>query len=154
MGSVNKVTLIGNLGKDPEVRTTQGGTKVASMSLATSETYVKDGKKEEKVEWHRLVMWDKLADLAEKYLKKGKKIYVEGKLATRQWEDKDGAKRYTTEINVLQMVFLDSAGGSGQGRDPGPSEPPPNTKSKAQPQQQSKPADYGEPFNEDSDVPF
>lgn len=102
-GSVNKVILVGNLGKDPECRTMQNGGKVANLSLATSENW-KDkatGEKKEKTEWHRVVAFGPLADIAEKYLKKGSKVYVSGQLQTRKWADKDGADKYSTEV-VLQ----------------------------------------------------
>lgn len=99
MAGVNKVILLGNLGKDPEVKTTENGTKMARFSLATSETYKdRDGNRQEKTEWHNIVVWRQLAEIAEKYLTKGKTIYLEGKLTTRQWEDKNKEKRYTTEI--------------------------------------------------------
>lgn len=99
MAGINKVILIGNLGKDPEVRHLEGGTAVASFSLATSETYKdKNGQRIEQTEWHNVVVWRALAEIAEKYLKKGMTIYVEGKLRTRAWEDKDKVKRYSTEI--------------------------------------------------------
>ena len=121
-GSVNKVILIGNLGKDPEVRSGQDGKKFGNFTLATSETW-KDrntGEKREKTEWHRVVIYnDRLADFAEKYLKKGNKVYVEGQLTTREWNDKDGQKRYTTEIVISQfkgeLTSLSSASGSGGG---------------------------------------
>lgn len=103
MASVNKVILIGNLGRDPEVRTMQNGGKVANLNLATSESW-KDkatGERKEKTEWHRVVIFGQLADIAEKYLKKGSKVYVSGSLQTRKWTDKDGAEKYTTEV-VLQ----------------------------------------------------
>jgi len=99
MAGVNKVILIGNLGKDPEVRHLEGGTAVASFTLATSETYKdKNGQRIEQTEWHTVVVWRALAEVAEKYLKKGMTVYVEGKLRTRSWEDKDKVKRYSTEI--------------------------------------------------------
>lgn len=103
MSSVNKVILIGNLGRDPEVRTMQDGKKVANLSIATSESW-KDkssGEKKEKTEWHRVVIWGALADIAEKYLHKGSKVYVCGSLQTRKWTDKDGVEKYSTEV-VLQ----------------------------------------------------
>lgn len=102
-GSVNKVILIGNLGKDPEVRTMQNGTKVANLSLATSESW-KDkstGERKEKSEWHRVVIFGNLADIAEKYCRKGSKVYVSGSLQTRKWTDQGGAEKYSTEV-VLQ----------------------------------------------------
>lgn len=105
---INKVILVGNIGKDPEVRYLEGGTAVANFPLATSETY-KDknsGERKTNTEWHNIVLWRGLAEIAEKYLKKGTQIYVEGKLRTRQWQDKDGNNRYTTEIvgDNLQML--------------------------------------------------
>jgi single-strand DNA-binding protein len=99
MAGVNKVILVGNLGKDPEVRHLEGGAAVANFPLATSESYKdKSGQRIEQTEWHNIVVWRGLAEVAEKYLKKGMTIYVEGKLRTRSWDDKEGHKRYTTEI--------------------------------------------------------
>lgn len=107
MSSVNKVILIGNLGKSPEVRNLENGNKVASFPLATSENYKdKNGNKVDNTEWHNLVLWNGLAEVSEKYLNKGDKIYVEGKLKTRQWQDKDGNTRYTTEVVANQMTML------------------------------------------------
>ncbi len=123
-GSVNKVILVGNLGKDPEVRRLQSGDPVVNLSLATSETWrdKSSGERKEKTEWHRVVIFNKnLADVAEKYLRKGSKVYVEGSLQTRKWTDKDGVEKYSTEI-VLQnfrgeLTMLDSKGeGGGPGR--------------------------------------
>ncbi|HLE08033.1 MAG TPA: single-stranded DNA-binding protein [Thermodesulfobacteriota bacterium] len=107
MAGVNKVILVGNLGKDPEIRYTPGGVAVANFTLATSENWTsKEGKKETKTEWHRIVAFGRLAEICGEYLNKGKQVYIEGKIQTRQWEDKDGNKRYTTEIvaNTLQML--------------------------------------------------
>lgn len=107
-GSVNKVILIGNLGKDPEVRYLEGGTAVANFTLATSETY-KDrntGEKKSITDWHNIVVWRSLAELVEKYLKKGSKIYVEGKLKTRSWKDQEGNTRYTTEVVADNLTML------------------------------------------------
>jgi single-strand DNA-binding protein len=120
-GSVNKVILIGNLGKDPEVRTMQNGGKVANLSLATSESW-KDkstGERKEKTEWHRVVIFGQLADIAERYLKKGSKVYVCGSLQTRKWTDQQGQEKYSTEV-VLQgfnseLTMLDGKGGGGGG---------------------------------------
>ena len=120
-GSVNKVILIGNLGRDPEVRSMQNGNKVANLSLATSENW-KDkntGERKEKTEWHRVVIFGNLADIAERYLKKGSKVYISGQLQTRKWPDKDGQDKYTTEV-VLQgyggeLTMLDGRGDSGGG---------------------------------------
>jgi single-strand DNA-binding protein len=101
MSSLNKVTLIGNLGKDPEIRNTQGGTRIANLSIATSERWrdKQSGERREKTEWHRVVIFnDKLAEIAQKYLRKGSKVYLEGQLQTRKWTDNNGAERYTTEV--------------------------------------------------------
>jgi single-strand DNA-binding protein len=119
MASVNQVTLVGNLGKDPEIRRMNSGDAVANLSVATSESW-KDknsGEKKEKTEWHRVVIFGKVAEIAEKYLKKGSKVFLQGKLQTRKWTDKDGVEKYSTEV-VLQgfdakLVMLDSANGGG-----------------------------------------
>lgn len=116
--SLNKVTLIGNLGNDPEVRSTTGGSRVATFSLATSRSWNDaQGSKQEKTEWHRCVAWNqgnsKLADVVEKYVKKGDKLYVEGRIEYRQWQDKEGQTRYSTEINVRELIML----GGGRGGD-------------------------------------
>jgi single-strand DNA-binding protein len=116
--SLNKVTLIGNLGNDPEVRSTTGGNRVATFSLATSRQWNDaGGSKQEKTEWHRCVVWNtkssQLADIVEKYVKKGDKLYVEGRIEYRQWQDKEGQTRYSTEINVRELLMLSGrAGGS------------------------------------------
>jgi len=111
MAGVNKVILIGNLGADPEIRHLQNGASVANFRLATSETY-KDrttGERREQTEWHNVVAWRGLSEITEKYLRKGSKVYVEGKLRTRQWQDKDNNTRYTTEIVADEMTLLDRA---------------------------------------------
>lgn len=121
-GSVNKVILVGNLGRDPEIRFTQSGQKIANMSIATSEQWrdKSSGDRREKTEWHRVVVFDeKLADIVEKYVKKGSKVYLEGSMQTRKWTGNDGVEKYTTEV-VLQrfsgvLTMLDSAGGGGGG---------------------------------------
>jgi single-strand DNA-binding protein len=121
-GSVNKVILVGNLGKDPEVRRTTAGDPIVNLSLATSESWrdKASGERKEKTEWHRVVIFNKnLADVAEKYLRKGSKVYVEGQLQTRKWTDKDGAEKYSTEV-VLQnfrgeLTMLDGRSGGGEG---------------------------------------
>ena len=106
-GSVNKVILIGNLGADPDIKRTQDGRPIANLSIATSESYKdKNGEKVEKTEWHNIVLWRGLAEIAERYLKKGNSIYLEGKLQTRSWEDKEGNTRYTTEIVGDNMTML------------------------------------------------
>ena len=116
--SLNKVTLIGNLGSDPEVRSTTGGNRVATFSIATSRSWNDAaGAKQEKTEWHRCVVWNtknsQLADIVEKYVHKGDKIYVEGRIEYRQWQDKENQTRYSTEINVRERILL--GGGSGGG---------------------------------------
>jgi single-strand DNA-binding protein len=115
---LNKVLLIGNLGNDPEVRSTTGGNRVATFSLATSRSWNDAaGSKQEKTEWHRCVVWNtkssQLADIVERYVKKGDKIYVEGRIEYRQWQDKDGQTRYSTEINVRELIMLGGARGAG-----------------------------------------
>jgi len=122
MASVNKVILIGNLGRDPELRYTQGGSAVANFTLATNERWRdKDGNNQERTEWHRIVVWGRTAENCAQYLQKGRSAYVEGRLQTREWEDKDGNKRNTTEVNALTVQFLggrgDSGGGGGGGGD-------------------------------------
>jgi len=109
MSSLNKVMLIGRLGKDPEIRYTPDGSPVASFSLATSENWTdKSGTRQERTEWHNIVAWTRLADLSKRFLAKGRQVYVEGRIRTREWNDKDGNKRRTTEIIATQMVLLGS----------------------------------------------
>ena len=117
MGSVNKVILVGNLGRDAELRYTPGGAAVATLNMATTEVWNdKSGQRQEKTEWHRVVLWGKTAESLNEYLTKGKQIYVEGRLQTRQWDDKDGNKRYTTEIRGDRVVLLGGGGGGGGSR--------------------------------------
>jgi len=116
--SLNKVMLIGNLGADPEVRSTANGSRVANLSLATSRQWNNQaGERQEKTEWHKVVVWNtkfsKLADFAEKYLKKGDRVYVEGRIEYRTWEDREGNTRYVTEINARELLSLASRGGAG-----------------------------------------
>jgi len=116
MGSVNKVILVGNLGRDAELRYTPGGAAVATLNMATTEVWNdKAGQRQEKTEWHRVVLWGKQAESLQEYLTKGKQIYVEGRLQTRQWDDKDGNKRYTTEIKADRITLLGGGGGGGRG---------------------------------------
>jgi single-strand DNA-binding protein len=123
MAGVNKVILVGNLGKDPEVRHLEGGAAVANFSLATSESYKdKSGQRVEQTEWHNVVVWRGLAEVAEKYLKKGMTIYLEGKLRTRSYEDKEGHKKYATEVvgdtfTILSKKENSSSGGTSSGND-------------------------------------
>ena len=115
MGSVNKVILVGNLGRDAELRYTPGGAAVSTINMATTEVWNdKAGQKQEKTEWHRVILWGKSAESLNEYLTKGKQIYVEGRLQTRQWDDKDGNKRYTTEIRGDRIVLLSGGGGGGR----------------------------------------
>jgi single-strand DNA-binding protein len=115
MASVNKAIIIGHLGKDPEVKSLDGGQQLARFSVATSESWTKDGQKQERTEWHRIVAWGKLAEICGRFLSKGKQVYVEGRIQTREYE-KDGTKRYSTEIVAQQVTFL---GKPNDGRDTG-----------------------------------
>lgn len=141
MASLNKVMLIGNLGKDPEVRYTTSGTAVASFSIATSERFkAKSGEWEERTEWHNVVLWGKLAEIAGEYLAKGKTVYIEGRLQTRKWQDRDGRDRYTTEIVGEKMQMLSAKGDGGTRQAGGPAGAAPG---------------FEEPvFNPDDDIPF
>src|SRR5712691_11354737 len=113
MGSVNKVILVGNLGREAELRYTPGGAAVATLNLATTEVFKdREGQKKEDTQWHRVILWGKTAETLQDYLTKGKQIYVEGKLQTRKWKDKDGNDRYTTEVRGDRVVLL-SGGGRG-----------------------------------------
>lgn len=138
MASVNKVILIGNLGRDPELRYTQGGQAVANFTLATTERFSnREGDRQERTEWHRIVAWGKTAELCAQYLAKGRSVYIEGRLQTREWEDKEGQKRRTTEITAQTVQFLGGRGtgggggagpasGSGSGFDDDAAPPPPD----------------------------
>ncbi|TGU74588.1 single-stranded DNA-binding protein [Geomonas terrae] len=146
MASLNKVMLIGNLGKDPEVRYTAGGTAVASFSLATTDRIKgKDGNWEDKTEWHNVTLWARLAEIAGEYLAKGKTVYIEGRLQTRKWTDKEGKDRYTTEIVGEKMQMLSAKGEGGAPRQGG-----------GRPQQDyNQGGGYEEPvFNPDDEIPF
>ncbi len=121
---INKVILVGNLGADPEIRYTQEGTSVATFNIATTERWTnKSGEKQESTEWHRIVAWRRLAEICGEFLHKGSKVYIEGKLQTRKWQDQSGNDRYTTEIVAREMKMLDSRGDGGGGGT-GFSEPP------------------------------
>lgn len=117
MASVNKVILVGNLGRDPELRYTPGGQPVANFSIATSESWnKKDGSgKEERTEWHRIVAWGRTAELCAQYLAKGRTVYIEGRLQTREWENKEGQKQRTTEVIAISVQFIGGGGGGGAG---------------------------------------
>jgi single-strand DNA-binding protein len=151
-GGVNKVILLGNLGADPEVRFTPGGQAVANFRVATNESWTdKQGQKQERTEWHRIVVWGKLAELCGEYLKKGRQAYVEGRLQTREWNDKEGKKNYTTEVVAQTVQFLGGraeggagggfSGGGARGGDAGGSGAPP-----------PGPEDQGPPPGDD--IPF
>ncbi len=154
--SVNKVILVGNLGKDPELRYTPSGAAVATFSLATTERFKgKDGQQQDKTEWHNIVTWNKLAEICGKYLHKGKQVYIEGRIQTRSYDDRDGNKKYITEIVAEQMQMLgrageDNGGYARSGGEPRQSRP-------ASSAAQSTPAyeDFADPpFNPDDDIPF
>lgn len=155
--SVNKVILVGNLGKDPELRYTPSGVAVATFSLATSERYKdKNGEWVDKTEWHNVVAWRQLAEICGKFLHKGKQVYIEGKLQTRSYDDRDGNKRYTTEIVADQMQMLGRAGeeNNGQARPGGESR---QSRPASPSSSQRTPAyeDFADPpFNPDDDIPF
>jgi single-strand DNA-binding protein len=154
MSSLNKVMLIGNVGKDPEVTTLDSGSKVAKFTLATSERYTdKSGQKQEKTEWHNIVAWGPQADVIEKYVTKGKQLYIEGSIRSRQWEQ-DGVKRYATDINLNSFVFLSSAKENGS-----PSSPAPQPASASKPAQSSSaktavPSPAPAMNDTDEDLPF
>lgn len=119
MASINKAIIVGYLGADPEIRTTNSGTSVGTISVATTDVYTaKDGNKVENTEWHKVTVWGNQADFASKYLRKGSLVYVEGKIETRKWEDKDGATRYTTEIKAMTVQGLDRKGSAEAGDAP------------------------------------
>ena len=125
MGSVNKVILVGNLGRDAELRYTPSGAAVATLNLATTEVWNdRNNQRQERTEWHRVVLWGKQAESLQEYLVKGKQIYVEGRLQTRQWDDKDGNKRYTTEIKADRITLLGGSGASGGAGGRGMDRPP------------------------------
>lgn len=152
-GSVNKVILIGNLGADPEVRVVASGAKVARLRIATSETYTnKEGQRITNTEWHTVNVWRGLADVVEKYLKKGNSVYIEGKLRTRSYDDKDGITRYSTEIDGDNLTMLGSARSDDQsGGGYQQSQPARSSQPAAQP---SQPAQTSAPAEDDDDLPF
>jgi single-strand DNA-binding protein len=150
MGSVNKAILVGNLGRDAELRYTSGGAPVASVRIATTERFTdREGQKREDTQWHDVVIWGKTAEALHEYLVKGKQIYVEGRIQTRKWTDKEGKDRYNTEIRADRVVLLGGGGGGGEGR-------------AARPARDSRTADSPEPAGEmvhvdapnDDDIPF
>jgi single-strand DNA-binding protein len=154
--SVNKVILIGNLGKDPEVRHLESGVGVANFSLATSETYKdrKTGERVSQTEWHNIVLWRGLADVAEKYLKKGDKIYVEGKLRTRSWQDQQGNNRYTTEIIADNMTMLGKATERATVETTSNTKPQPEDTSATTTNNDKLSEEFSSPEDENDDLPF
>jgi len=152
---VNKVILIGNLGADPETRYLPSGGAVTNVRLATSESWTdrNTGQKQERTEWHRVVFFSRLAEIAAEYLKKGSKVYIEGALRTRKWQDKEGKDQYTTEIVANEMQMLDSRGGGGGDYDTGGGYAPEPQQRRSQ--QQPAPATSGGPEEAwDDDIPF
>ena len=154
---INKVILVGNLGNDPEVRATASGSRVATISIATSESWTdkNTGQKQEKTEWHRVVFFNRLAEIVEQYLTKGSQVYVEGRLQTRKWQDQNGQDKYTTEVVANEMQMLGGRGGSGGGggdfQSTAPMDPPAKG-AKAAPA--AAPAAGGPDINFDDDIPF
>ncbi len=149
--SLNKAMIIGNLGADPEVRYTQSGTPVANLRIATNEVWTdKSGEKQERTEWHRVVVFGRTAENVGKYLKKGRQVYVEGRIQTKDWEDRDGNKRYTTEIVAQNVTFL--SGGSGGGRGGGGYDGPSYSDADAGPSGGSE-SNFDQSFDDD-DIPF
>lgn len=157
--SLNKVTLIGNLGADPEVRSTANGSRVATLSLATSRQWKNpSGEKQEKTEWHRVVLWNNkaanLADIAERYCKKGDKVYVEGSIEYRSWQDREGQTRYTTEINGRELILLSGRGEGAESFSGAPRAAAAATSPKAASKEQSM-DDFPDALDaEDDDLPF
>ena len=163
MASVNKVILVGNLGRDPEVRYMPNGDAVANYSIATTETWKdKQGNRQEKTEWHNIVMYRRLAEIAGEYLKKGSSLYIEGRLQTRKWQDKQGNDRYTTEIIADQLQMLGGRNSNAAGQTPGqdhgaasPSQPGgASTDDTPPPPRRKDPAPGGNFDDMDDDIPF
>ncbi|HGA3038675.1 TPA: single-stranded DNA-binding protein [Serratia marcescens] len=146
---INKAIIIGNLGKDPEVRYTQNGGAIANLTIATSESWrdKQSGEQKEKTEWHRVVLFGKLAEVAGEYLRKGSQVYIEGKLTTRKWEDQAGVERYTTEIHVNVGGVMQMIGSKPEASQSGNQQPPPKQQNKPQPSNEP-------PMDFDDDIPF
>lgn len=158
--SLNKAIIIGNLGSDPEVRSTGGGSRVAQFSVATSRRWTTNsGEQQEKTEWHRIVVWGKLVDVVEKYLRKGQQVYIEGEIQYRQYEDKEGVTKYSTEINARELMMLGGREGGGGGGGYGGGAP---TRERASAGggagKGGRGGDYDDfqppPFGDDDDLPF
>ena len=171
MASVNKVTIVGNLGKDPEVKYLPSGAAVCSISVATTRSWKnkESGERQEETEWHRISFFDKLAEIAGQYLKKGKSVYIEGRLKTRKYTDKDGVEKYTTDIIANEMVMLGGRDGGGDGdyeQGGAPGRQQPQAAQRQQPQRNSQPQHnraasqgnrqpaYAGGFDQDEDIPF
>lgn len=161
--SLNKVMLIGNVGNDPEVRTTSNGGRVAQFNLATTRTWNgANGERQEKTEWHRCVLWNVrgsgLADVVERYVRKGDRLYVEGRIEYGQWQDREGQTRYKTEINVREMIMLSSRGGDGENGGRSRSPAPERARTGASTAPDAPPDDFedfpGALQDEDDDLPF
>jgi single-strand DNA-binding protein len=151
---VNKVILVGNLGKDPEVRYTPGGQAVANFTIATNEAWTdKQGQKQERTEWHRIVVWGKTAENCGEYLSKGRQVYIEGRLQTREWTNKEGAKQYTTEVVANQVLFL-QGGERGQGRGASRSAGAPAEDFAGPPPPAMDESSGGAPKSAEDDIPF
>lgn len=146
MSSLNKAMIIGRLGADPDVRYTQSNAAVANMSVATTDRYKdRNGELQEKTEWHRVVVWNRLAEICQQYLKKGSLVYFEGKIETNEWEDKEGQKRYTTEIRAFNMQMLDSRGDQSGG----------SSQNSGEGKSASKTVEIDDSFDDmDDDLPF
>jgi single-strand DNA-binding protein len=153
--SVNKVILLGNLGKDPEVRYMTSGEAITTITLATSENWKdKSGEKQEKTEWHRVVFFGKLAEIAGEYLKKGRQVYVEGKLQTRKWQDKEGQERYTTEVVAKEMTLLGGKQNGGGSFEVVENKPAASSSGSSPVPAKAAPAAKGGFDNFDDDIPF
>ncbi len=157
--SLNKAIIIGNLGSDPEVRSTGGGSRVAQFSVATSRRWTTNsGEQQEKTEWHRIVVWGKLVDVVEKYLRKGQQVYIEGEIQYRQYEDKEGVTKYTTEINARELMMLGGREGGGGGGGYGGAPTRERASAGGGAGKGGRGGDYDDfqppPFGDDDDLPF
>jgi single-strand DNA-binding protein len=152
MGSLNKVILIGNLGRDPDIRYTPDGSPVANFSIATTEFWTdKNGTRQQNTEWHNIVAWNKLADLSKRYLAKGRQVYIEGRLKTREWNDKEGNKRRTTEVIANQMILL---GSRPEGMEAGAGSPSPISRATPVEPEPAPGPGFGDAGITDDDIPF
>lgn len=157
--SLNKAILIGNLGSDPEIRTTGSGSRVAQFSIATSRQWTnQSGEQQEKTEWHRIVAWAKLADVVERFLKKGERVYIEGEIQYRSYEDKDGVTKYSTEINAREMIMLGAREGGGSSGEGGGGSTRAAASGSGRAKSGASGSDYDDfqspPLGDDDDLPF